>query len=341
MPSIETVLGPIDSTSVDGVLPHEHLLSLTPGRWIHGGQGNSAQQQIELAVTTLSGLGDQGINTVVDLSPYGVVGRNDDGSNVALLQEISRRSKLHIVAGSAIYLETMSPRWTREADIDTITSRFINDATTGIGPSTVLAGVFGEQATSLNKITEHEEKCLRAAARATITTGRALFTHTTHGTMALEQIEILCQEHVDLSRVVIGHMDTHHNLDYVRQVLATGVNIAFDTIGKQEWDFFLGPPLAPRTDGPFIKNAYHQSDHRRARWLAALLAEGLENHILLAQDLTGAEVYLNPDTHGCWGYSYLGGPFTALLEQTGVEPQQIATMMRNNPTRLLGIVRPR
>lgn len=341
MPSISTVLGPIDSTAVQGVLHHEHLLSLTPGRWMNGGQGDIDQQQIELAVTALSGLADQGINTVVDLSPYGVVGRNDDGSNVELLQEISRRSQLHIVAGSAIYLETMSPRWTREANIDTITTRFINDAMTGIGPSTVLAGVFGEQATSLNKITEHEEKCLRAAAHAALTTGRALFTHTTHGTMALEQIDILCQEDVDLSRVVIGHMDTHHDLDYVRQVLATGANIAFDTIGKQEWDFFLGPPLAPRTDGPFVKNAYHQSDHRRARWLAALLAEGLEDRILLAQDLTGAEVYLNPDTHGCWGYSYLGGPFTTLLEQTGLQQTQIATMMHTNPTRLLQTTRPR
>jgi len=335
MSTIDTVLGPIDPTTVKGVLPHEHLLSLTPGRWMHGGQGDRNQHRIELAVTALSGLAGQGINTVVDLSPYGVVGRNDDGSNVDVLREISRRTQLHIVAGSAIYLEAMSPRWTREADIDAITTRFISDASTGIGPSTVVAGVFGEQATSLDNITKHEEKCLRAAARAARTTGRALFTHTTHGTMAMEQIDILRSEHIDLSRVVIGHMDTHHDLDYVRQVVSAGVNIAFDTIGKQDWDFFLGPPLTPRTDGPFVKNAYHQSDHRRAHWLATLLAEGLEDRILLAQDLTGAEIYLNPETHGCWGYSYLGGPFTTLLYQNGIEPQQIATMMHINPIRLL------
>lgn len=336
MPSVYTVLGPIDAATLRDVMPHEHLLSLTPGRWMKGGQGDFIQQQIDLAVTALSGLAEQGINTIVDLSPYGVVGRNDDGSNVSLLQEISRRSKLHIVAGSAIYLEAMSPSWTLEADLAAVTSRFINDAT-GIGPGTVAAGVFGEQATSLDKITPHEEKCLRAAARAAKATGRALFTHTTHGTMALEQVAIVRQEHLDLSRVVIGHMDTHHDLNYVRAVLDTGVNIAFDTIGKVVWDFFLGPPKSPRIDGPFMKNAYHQSDLQRARWLVQLVADGFQDRILLSQDLTGSEVYLNPETHGYSGYSYLGGRFTTLLCSLGVKVRELKQMMHENPMKLLSI----
>src|SRR6185312_15031685 len=117
-------------------------------------------------------------------------------------------SGVHVVAGSSVYLEAFSPAWAVQADLREMTERFVADAGAGIGSSGVPAGIFGEQATSLDRITAHEEKCLRAAARAARESGLALTTHTTHGTMALEQLEILRQERVDLSRVVIGHMDT-------------------------------------------------------------------------------------------------------------------------------------
>ena len=333
MGTIQTVLGPIDADLVTGVLPHEHLLSLAPGRWMHGGRGDFDQQQINLAVTALSGLTEQGFNTVVDLSPYGVVGRTPDGDNVSLLQEISRRSGIHVIAGTAVYLQAMSPPWTLQATLDQLTDRFITDATAGIGTTGVRSGVFGEQATSLGRITAHEEKCLRAAARAARHTGLALFTHTTHGTMALEQIAILGSEEVDLGRVVIGHMDTHHNIDYIRSVLDTGVNIAFDTIGKQHWEFFLGDP-PPSADGPYTKHAYHQSDQRRVHWLAELVNDGFQSQILLAQDLTGAEVYMNPATHGTAGLSYLGSQFTEMLRHNKLT-DEIHTFTVANPVRLL------
>lgn len=334
MGTIQTVLGPLDPDSVTGVLPHEHLLSFTPGRWMHAGRGDYAEQQIDLAVTALSGLAEKGFNTVVDLSPYGVVGRGPDGANVAMLQEIARRSGMHILAGTAVYLEAMSPRWTLAADLDELVDRFIADATTGIGTTGIPAGVFGEQATSLDMITGHEEKCLRAAARAARQTGLALFTHTTHGTMAIEQLEILESEGFDLGRAVIGHMDTHHDINYIRRVLESGTNIAFDTIGKQYWEFFLGDP-PPANDGPYTKHAYHQSDERRASWLAELLADGFEDRILLAQDMTGAEVYLNPTTHGASGLGYLGSAFTDLLTDRGVTENQLRKLTRSNPIRMI------
>lgn len=329
------MLGPVPSTNLTGVLHHEHLLSLTPGPWLRGGTGDFDRHQVDLAVRALAGLAEVGVNTVVDLSPYGVVGRDSSGANLALLQEISRLSGLHVVAGTAVYLEALSPAWTREADLAAMTERFLQDATTGIGTSSVRAGILGEQATGLDEITAHEEKCFRAAVRVHRDAGLGMTTHATHGSMALEQIAILRQEKADLSRVLIGHMDTHHDLDYIRRVVASGVNIGFDTVGKQNWDFFLGPELAPSTDGPFTKQAYHQSDLTRARWIAQLVADGFAEQILLAQDLTGAEVYLNSDTHGRWGYGYLTGPFTRLLFELGVTEDQVTKMTSTNPVRLL------
>jgi predicted metal-dependent phosphotriesterase family hydrolase len=353
MAHVQTVLGPVAPDEVGRILHHEHLLSLTPGPWLSGGRSGCcgcsdetrfdpqdtthSNDQVQRAVEALGGVAELGIRTIVDLSPYGVVGRDALGDNVVLLQEIARRTGLNIVSGSSVYLQEFSPAWAVQADLSEMTARFIADATAGIGSTSVTAGIFGEQATGLGVITPHEEKCLRAASRAHRETGLAMTTHTTHGTMALEQVEILKEEGADLRRVLIGHMDTHPDTDYVRQVVDTGVNIAFDTIGKQFWDFRVEPLPSEMPDGEFIKNAYFRSDRTRAQRIAQLVSEGYEDHIFLAQDLTGSEVYLNPATHGQWGYTYLASPFADLLREHGVTEGQLEKMLHANPGRLLTI----
>jgi predicted metal-dependent phosphotriesterase family hydrolase len=348
-PVVQTVLGPVAPGVLGRVLHHEHLLSLTPGPWLSGGRpadGPGArpdgprdplrdEDQIDRAVGALSGLAALGFGTVVDLSPYGVVGRDDDGANVVMLQEISRRSGLHVVTGTSVYLEAFSPDWAMRAGLDEMTERFVQDATQGIAGTGVRAGVLGEQATGLGEITPFERKCLRAAARAHRRTGLALITHTTHGTMALEQIDLLLDEGADLRRVVIGHMDTHPDTDYVLQVAARGVTVAFDTIGKQCWDFRVEPDPPHPPDGEFGKRAYRRSDRVRAERIATLVRAGFADQILLSHDLTGEEVSLNPGTHGQWGYSYLGTSFAALLAEHGVSAAQLDGMLRTNPARLL------
>ncbi len=331
--TVQTVLGPVPADALGRVMVHEHLLSLVPGPWLSGG---SSDDRVDLAVRALSSLAAAGVGTVVDISPYGVVGRDDDGSNAALLRQIARKSGLHIVSGTAVYLEAYSPRWALDATLPELTARFIADATTGIGESGVVAGVFGEQATSLGEITPHEEKCLRASARASRETGLGIMTHTTHGTMAHEQVDILSAEGVDLASVVIGHMDTQLSVDFVRSVNDRGVNVAIDTIGKQTWEFFVGPPEADPADGEFVKHAFHRSDAKRADLVAALVQDGRTETIFLASDLTGAEVWMNPDTHGRQGYNYLVDVFVPLLLERGVTEEQCETMLVGNPARLLG-----
>jgi phosphotriesterase-related protein len=155
--------------------------------------------------------------------------------------------------------------------------------------------------------------------------------------MAHEQIDLLADEGVDLRRVVIGHMDTHPDTDYVLQVAARGVSVAIDTVGKQSWDFRVEPDPADAPDGEFAKRAYRRSDRVRAERVAALVQAGFTDRVLLSHDLTGEEVYLNRDTHGQWGYSYLGTSFAALLAEHGVPAGSLDVMLRDNPARLLTV----
>jgi phosphotriesterase-related protein len=155
--------------------------------------------------------------------------------------------------------------------------------------------------------------------------------------MALEQIELLADVGVDLRRVVIGHMDTHPDTDYVLEVVARGVNVAFDTIGKQSWDFRVEPDPPNPPDGEFGKRAYRRADRVRAARVAALVTAGFIDRVLLSHDLTGEEVYLNRPTHGYWGYTYLATAFAELLAEYDVSAAQLDVMLRDNPARLLAI----
>lgn len=309
------------------------------GPWQSGRLVDRAElhcQQVDAAVTALSGLPALGFGTVVDLSPYGDAGRDPHGENVQLLRQIAEKSGLNVVAGTATYRREFSPQWVVDATVDDLTERFIADARTGIADTGIRAGILGEQPTSEDEITDHDAKGLRAAARAAVATGLALATHTTHGTMALEQVDVVVGEGLDPSRVVIGHMDNHTDLDYVRRVLDRGVCIGFDSVGKQFWDA-RQPYRIPGANGEFGKRALFRADQVRADWLATLVGEGYRDQIVLSHDLVGAQVPLNPETLGQRGYTYLGTTFTEMLAARGVTAGDLDALLCANPARLLSV----
>jgi predicted metal-dependent phosphotriesterase family hydrolase len=329
VPSVQTVLGPVADTELGRVMAHEHVFSLQAGTW--------AGSPVDAAVAALLPLREAGFGTVVDLSPYGVVGRDDDGRNVLALREVAERTGLHLVAGTAVYLESFAPAWARESGVEELAARFVSDATVGIGSTGVRAGVLGEQATGLGAVSAFEERAFRAALRAQRETGLALFTHTTHGTMAHEQLDLAVAEGADLERVVVGHLDTQLSAGLAESLLDRGALIAVDTIGKQVWDFFLAPAGPDGTDGEFAKQAFRRSDAGRADLVAGLVDRGYADRIVLAQDLTGAECWMNPDTHGRFGYRYLADVFVPMLRDRGIRDEQIETMLAVTPARLLAV----
>ena len=118
-------------------------------------------------------------------------------------------------------------------------------------------------------------------------------------------------------------------------IVATAVDPVSDTIGKQFWDFALEPGPADPPDGEFSKRAYFRSDVRRAERLVELVERGYTDQLFVSLDLTGAEVYLNPATHGQWGYAYLAGGFLPLAASMGLRDKDREKLLRQNPLRLL------
>ena len=214
--------------------------------------------------------------------------------------------------------------------MDAVADRFVAMAEGGA------AGIFGEIGTSLDTITPAEELCLRAAVRAHVRTGLAISTHCTLGTMAREQVEIITAEGADLDRVVIGHLDLAPDVDVLVDVLATGVTVAFDTFGK-EWFDYQVPGSEGQGGGAFVKWAYHRPDSARLAALIELLDRGYAGQIVLSSDISGREAYLNPGTHGQHGYNFIHAVVLPALRTAGVGEDAIHQMIVSNPARILTV----
>lgn len=324
---IQTVSGPIEPERLGGVLMHEHVGSLALDGFYSGGAGDS-----ELVLKALDDLTRLGIGTLVDLTGrmrLEAPARDD----LDLVATLARRLESHIVVGFSFYKDP----WLQAAgtsDLDELTAIYIDRAVTGANG--IKAGIFGEIGTSLDEITPGEELHLRAVARAHVATGLAISTHCTLGTMAADQAKILLSEGVDPSRVVMGHMDLSPGIGYLEQVLESGVNLGFDTWGK-EWFDYRVPGSEDDGPGEFVKWVYQRSDDDRTAAVAELCALGHDDRLVFSCDMSGGEAWLNPATHGRHGFSYLPTVVLPRLRQAGVSERSLHRILVENPARILAV----
>lgn len=323
---IETANGPIHPEELGATLMHEHPDSVAPGGFYSGGKDPDIE---DLAERALACLPTYGIQSLVDLTGRAKSGHDDD-----LLGRMAARLPINLIAGFSFYKDP----WLDgiEDHLDRLVDLYISPAIDGIPGTKIKAGIFGEVGTSLNQITPREETHLRAAARAHVATGLAISTHCTLGTMAIEQITLLVDEGADLSRVVLGHLDLQPDVVYLEMVLSSGVNIAFDTFGK-EWFDYRVPNSEGEGGGEFVKWAYHRPDEDRIRALVELVARGYDHRIVLSCDMSGAEAYMNPSTHGRYGYAYLPGVVLPRLTEAGISQASLHRMLVENPARILAV----
>ena len=247
------------------------------------------------------------------LAEHGVVGIIDQtnrgmGRNVAYVQKMAAQAGVEITHATGYYKEPFLPPECYKLTEQQLCDIMVKELTEGIEGTGVRATVIGEIGTSKD-ITETEAKVFRAASRAHAETGAPICTHTTLGTRGLEQLEIFKSFGVDLSRVVLSHIDLSADLDYMKRLLDQGVNIAFDTIGK----------------------CNYQPDVSRADWLSCLCAEGYDTQIVMSMDITRRSNFAD---RGGVGYSYLLDTFAPLASEAGVPDRAWENLLYRNALRI-------
>jgi phosphotriesterase-related protein len=243
------------------------------------------------------------------------------------MAEASKASGVTVICATGLYTEDAAyPAAYRAMSVDDLTELYLRDLETGIDGTGVRAGVL-KCATSDGRITAAEERALRAAARASNQAGVPIITHTSGGTMGPEQAGIFLGEGVAPEAVVIGHSDGNLDLDYHRRLFARGVFVGLDRIGN---------------DGAV-------TDEQRLDLVTALLAEGYGPQIMLSQDRAAWAARSPAGQRGDgggrpmsreqrekfrWGFTYLHQQFIPALTARGVNSDEIASILTENPRRL-------
>lgn len=244
----------------------------------------------------------QGVRNIIDVTVMGMK------RNPEYVRKVAEASGINIVQATGWYQDKFLPNYISEQSIEELAQKMIKEITIGIDDTDIKAGVIGEIGTSKDHMTERERKVFEAAVIAHKETGVPITTHCTLGTYAHEQVEFFKEREVNLSKVVIGHVDLTGDAEYVLHLLRQGVYVEFDTIGKENY----------------------MPDKTRLDMLKAIEKHEYTDKVFLSMDITRKSQlkYL-----GGPGYTYLLDKFVPMILAGGISQEFVNKMLVENPQR--------
>lgn len=346
MPSLNTVLGPVDASQVGHTMSHVHLTidlmcwHIPPDSGpMHGlsearvglhnlglvrrnamrVKDNLVQDDLELSIREAAQYRFAGGATMINCDLPGI------GRDIAALQKISRATGINIVASTGWYVQASHPPELARKSVEELAEAMVKEITVGIGRTSVKAGNIGEIALSgrtREPFTPGEEKVLRAAARAQKATGVSLTIHPNFpGDHWDTYIDVLEQEGANLGRCYMSHLGLYPNPEVAKRILKRGVGfVSFDQLGHEE---LFGNPAAPALG--------YSTDKEEVRCVLELLNAGFEDRLLLSAEVAMKTCYKR---YGGWGYSHIHENIIPWLRSLGAKDEQVEAIMAGNPRRL-------
>ena len=310
-PRVMTVSGPIPPEKLGFTLPHEHTgISLwhIANRWDYW----ELTPDDDIIIEELRDYRRRGGGTLVDLTLPGV-GRDPDR-----LRRLASASGVNIVMGTGWYREAYYPAEALidRRSVDDLAAEMVDELEHGVGASGIRPGIIGEIGTDKPWVSAREERVHRAAARAAIADR-----HGDHHPRRAVRRRPGAAAHLHArrasipARVVIGHADSYHNLDFYLSVIAAGANLQFDFLGHR---FNVEEALEPRLVETIVE----------------LLERGFADQLLLSQDVCHDRQL---KANGGFGYVYLQQHFLPTLRTAAVGEGEIRQMTIDNPARILSI----
>lgn len=320
--TVETVTGPVNLDALGATLMHEHVFTLNAE--LRDNYPWDEEEVVSAAVTKLSELKAQGVSTIVDLTVYGL------GRDLARIARIAREAEFQIIVATGIYTYRDMPTYFAANEArhqGFIEDFFVREVEDGAGPTGIHPAIF-KCATDTHGVTEDVETILRSVARAHRRTGVPISTHA-HGAsrQGLAQQQILEEEGVDLSRVIIGHVGDVAELDYAEELIARGSYIGLDRFGINLGGHDCGDP---------------DKLEQRITIAAELCRRGHAAHLVLGHDTnvesdttTRAQRATLPGLQQ-WRYTYIYDEVLPALLKAGVSGDDIDQMLVRNPATIFG-----
>ncbi|MQF88444.1 MAG: phosphotriesterase-related protein [SAR202 cluster bacterium] len=314
MPTINTVLGPVDTSELGFTLSHEHLATNAAGILKTFPELVDRAGVVEQANATLREAFQEGLRTIIDVTTI------DLGRDVEMMREVSQTTGVHIVAATGNHLAV--PRPFVDLAPEVIAGLYVREIEVGIEGTGIKAGII-KVASDEGGVTRPQEVVLRAAGQASVRTGTPISTHTwSPDRVGEEQVRILQDEGVDMDKVYIGHSNDDMDMSYLLGLLRKGVWLGLDRF-----------PGGRRPGTPYWEE--------RTQLAKQLIDAGYTDRIMLSHDhsvpkarygvaVQEERIKYNPD-----GYNFITRNVLPRLKDMGVSDDTINQIMVENPRRFL------
>ncbi|GAA1688177.1 phosphotriesterase-related protein [Microbacterium sediminicola] len=331
---IETVLGPIDASTLGPTCMHDHVLADSSTLQRAGASPAPADETVaienlgylrwnmlafadnlrlddpHLAVEEVGNAVSAGQFALVESSSLGL------GPDHAGLPEIARRSGMSIVSSYGTYIPRTVPDSVAELteqQLEGLFRRTLHDAVPGTEFRAGMLGIMG----TTDAFEERERAQLRAAARAASDAGCAVSVRLDQDTRwGLDVLALMAAEGLPASRVIFTNADEYMDAGYWDELADAGavLEMCFGTEAMH-----LG-----RLDNP--------TDHERIPYFLDFLETHPHSRHVLGQSVwTKAQLR----AFGGYGYAHLMATIAPVLVDRGLSAERVERMLVDEPRRLL------
>ncbi len=316
MTRIQTTAGPVEAAELGRTLVHEHLNTASEGLRFQWPHLVDHEGELERAVAQVESVQAHGVQTICDPAVL------DLARDVQLHLAVQERTGMRFVLATGIYGEryTFLPHYFVNRPIEAMVDCFRHDLEIGIQGTDVKAG-FLKCAADEPGFTDDVEKLHRAIAQASLATGAPIMAHSNpnHRT-GLRSVELFLEEGVAPEKIQIAHTGDTADLDYIRELLDTGVFIGMDRYGL---DLVFGP-----------------GQPERNQTVKSVIDAGFADRMMLGQDACAsidwypmeAAAQLAPT----WSFHLIFDEAIPELLELGVTQEQIDAMLGANAAAWLG-----
>lgn len=314
MKRARTVLGDVEPTDLGSVDYHEHLFQVSPLL-----PGDDLDDEVRSAAEARL-LRRSGFRTMLEATPTAL------GRRPGALARISADTGLHIIATTGVHRQAHYPdtEWLVDSSVEQLTARFVrdiqnamsvadsasgaDDATTPSGEP-IRAGML-KTGVGYWAISAFERTALAAVSAAHAATNAPVMVHLEYGSAAHDVLDILEGDGVELSSVVLAHIDRNPDPGLHAELAARGAYLGYDGAARaKSWP-----------------------DSTLIACLVEAARRGAERRIVIGGDVARASRYVSYG--GLPGLGYLGERFLPRLRAAGGD-ELLARVVNENPQRLL------
>lgn len=312
MATINSVLGPMDTSDLGFTLSHEHVIVTSAGIQYVYPEFIDRAGSITRGVADLTEAYGEGLHTIVDVTTI------DLGRDIRLLEQVSRESGVNIICATGVWRDIPRVFWSATPDM--VAPLFIREIEEGIEGTGIKAGII-KVANDVGGVTDEGEIILRAAARAQKATGAPISTHTwAPERVGEQQVWIFEDEGLDLNRVYVGHSNDTTDTEYLIGLLEKGVWIGLDRYPGRQTEHT--PDWVGRTETA-----------------KKLIDAGFGDRIMLGHDwsvtlsIASREIQAQRKQYNPDGYLFITRRVIPRLRELGATEANIEDIFVNNPRR--------